>query len=105
MEIEIKTRSGQTVRRFIEAPFGSPERPIPDSALLNKFNCLVAPVLGAEKSRQLIDNVRHLEQIKNVRELAKLLLHRGYRAVITARDPLKIQDLTAGHEGRALAGC
>ena len=37
------------------------------------------------------------------RELAKLVLHRGYRAVITARDPQKIQDLTAGHEGRALA--
>jgi NAD(P)-dependent dehydrogenase (short-subunit alcohol dehydrogenase family) len=37
------------------------------------------------------------------RELAKLVLDRGYRAVITARDPAKIQDLTAGHEGRALA--
>jgi NAD(P)-dependent dehydrogenase (short-subunit alcohol dehydrogenase family) len=37
------------------------------------------------------------------RELAKLVLDRGYRAVITARDPGKIQDLTAGHQGRALA--
>jgi NAD(P)-dependent dehydrogenase (short-subunit alcohol dehydrogenase family) len=37
------------------------------------------------------------------RELAKLVLARGYRAVITARDPSQIQDLVAGHEGRALA--
>src|ERR1700686_779311 len=37
------------------------------------------------------------------RELAKLVLDRGFRAVITARDPSKIQDLTKGHEGRALA--
>ncbi len=37
------------------------------------------------------------------RELGKLVLDRGYRAVITARDPTKIRDLTAGHEGRALA--
>jgi NAD(P)-dependent dehydrogenase (short-subunit alcohol dehydrogenase family) len=37
------------------------------------------------------------------RELAKLVLDSGYRAVITARDPGKIQDLTAGREGRALA--
>ena len=37
------------------------------------------------------------------RELAKLVLERGYRAVITARDPSKIQDLMAGHEDRALA--
>src|SRR5258706_1005967 len=37
------------------------------------------------------------------RELAKLVLDRGYRAVITARDSRTIQDLTAGREGRALA--
>jgi NAD(P)-dependent dehydrogenase (short-subunit alcohol dehydrogenase family) len=37
------------------------------------------------------------------RELAKLVLDRGYRAVITARDPSRIQGLTAGYEGRALA--
>jgi NAD(P)-dependent dehydrogenase (short-subunit alcohol dehydrogenase family) len=37
------------------------------------------------------------------RELAKLVLERGYRAVITARDHSQIQDLVAGHEGRALA--
>jgi NAD(P)-dependent dehydrogenase (short-subunit alcohol dehydrogenase family) len=37
------------------------------------------------------------------RELAKIVLQRGYRAVITARDPSKIQDLKVGHENRALA--
>ncbi|MGH9679789.1 MAG: oxidoreductase [Candidatus Acidiferrales bacterium] len=37
------------------------------------------------------------------RELAKLVLDRGYRAVVTARDPEKIKDLTAGSEGRSLA--
>ncbi len=37
------------------------------------------------------------------RELAKLVLDRGYRAVVTARDPGKIEDIVAGHEGRALA--
>jgi len=37
------------------------------------------------------------------RELAKLVLDRGYRAVVTARDPRQIQDLTIGHDGRALA--
>jgi len=37
------------------------------------------------------------------RELAKLLLDRGYRVVVTARDPEKIRDLTEGHDERALA--
>jgi NAD(P)-dependent dehydrogenase (short-subunit alcohol dehydrogenase family) len=37
------------------------------------------------------------------RELARLVLDRGYRAVVTARDLHKIEDLTAGREGRSLA--
>ena len=37
------------------------------------------------------------------RELAKLVLGRGWCAVVTARDPQKIQDLTAGTDGRGLA--
>jgi NAD(P)-dependent dehydrogenase (short-subunit alcohol dehydrogenase family) len=37
------------------------------------------------------------------RALAKLVLDRGYRAVITARELRSIEDLTAGREGRALA--
>ena len=37
------------------------------------------------------------------RELATQVLDRGFRAVITARDPAKIQDLAAGREGLALS--
>jgi NAD(P)-dependent dehydrogenase (short-subunit alcohol dehydrogenase family) len=37
------------------------------------------------------------------RELAKLVLERGWCAVVTARDPGKIQDLVAGTDGRGLA--
>ncbi len=36
------------------------------------------------------------------RELATLVLERGWRAVITARDPKKIEDLARGHEKNAL---
>jgi NAD(P)-dependent dehydrogenase (short-subunit alcohol dehydrogenase family) len=37
------------------------------------------------------------------RELAKLVLERGWCAVATARDPRKVQDLVAGTDGRGLA--
>lgn len=37
------------------------------------------------------------------RELAKLVIARGWRAVVTARRPETIQDLVAGHEDRVLA--
>jgi NAD(P)-dependent dehydrogenase (short-subunit alcohol dehydrogenase family) len=37
------------------------------------------------------------------RELAKLVLSRGWRAVVTARDVARVQDLTSGYEDCALA--
>src|ERR1700693_4958587 len=36
------------------------------------------------------------------RELAKLVLARGWRAVVTARDPSQVADIVAGHGERAL---
>jgi NAD(P)-dependent dehydrogenase (short-subunit alcohol dehydrogenase family) len=37
------------------------------------------------------------------RELAQIVLRRGWRAVVTARDIGRVQDLTQGHEDDALA--
>ncbi|MGJ7579644.1 oxidoreductase [Variovorax sp. RHLX14] len=37
------------------------------------------------------------------RELAKLVLERGWRAVVTARHPDQVADIVEGHEDRALA--
>jgi NADP-dependent 3-hydroxy acid dehydrogenase YdfG len=37
------------------------------------------------------------------RELARLVLDREWRAVVTARDTSRLQDLVSGHEERALA--
>lgn len=36
------------------------------------------------------------------RELAKSVLDRGHRAVVTARDPAKVEDIAKGREDRAL---
>ena len=37
------------------------------------------------------------------RELARLVLARGWRAVVTARDASKVADLVAGHDDQAIA--
>ncbi|WP_201863274.1 oxidoreductase [Microvirga soli] len=37
------------------------------------------------------------------RELAQIVLRRGWRAVVTARDVTRVQDLAQGHEDHALA--
>ena len=37
------------------------------------------------------------------REVARAVVSRGYRAVVTARDPRQVEDLVVGHEDRTLA--
>ena len=37
------------------------------------------------------------------RDLARAVVRRGFRAVVTARDPKQVTDIVAGHEDRALA--
>src|SRR5580658_6996643 len=37
------------------------------------------------------------------RELARAVVARGYRAVVTARNPQQVEDLVAGHQDRTLA--
>ena len=37
------------------------------------------------------------------RELSTILLKRGYRAVVTARDKAKVDDIVAGHDKNGLA--
>ena len=37
------------------------------------------------------------------RDLAAAILHRGWRAVVTARDASRVRDLVAGHDANALA--
>lgn len=37
------------------------------------------------------------------REIVRLVLQRGWRAVVTARDPAQVADLVQGHEDRAIA--
>jgi NAD(P)-dependent dehydrogenase (short-subunit alcohol dehydrogenase family) len=37
------------------------------------------------------------------RELARAVVARGFRAVVTARDPKQVSEIVAGHEDRALA--
>src|SRR5580692_11079806 len=37
------------------------------------------------------------------RELARAVVARGYRAVVTARNPHQVEDIVAGHQDRTLA--
>ncbi len=52
---------------------GAGNNPVTPEQLLAKCNDLMVPVLGAQKTKTLIDRVMHIESVKDVRELRPLL--------------------------------
>jgi 2-methylcitrate dehydratase PrpD len=57
----------------VEHPKGDPSNPLSDAELEEKFRWLTVDVVGEERSQQLLGAIAHLEQMENVRTLARLL--------------------------------
>ena len=71
--MEIIMKDGKSFTRSIEYPLGNPENPMSSSQVTDKFKSLASAVLDEEKSGKLLNSVMNLEQIEDVRELARLL--------------------------------
>ncbi|MDH5363929.1 MAG: MmgE/PrpD family protein [Dehalococcoidia bacterium] len=72
-ELEIVMRDGKILTQRIDYPLGSPERPMPDLELTNKFRDLACSVLSETKLEELMNSIVKLEQVGDVRELAEFL--------------------------------
>jgi 2-methylcitrate dehydratase PrpD len=66
--IEIRS-SGQNYTSKIKYPKGSPQNPLSDDALVEKFEDLSHGIVKAENTRHLIDTILGLEKVSNVREM------------------------------------
>ncbi|MBO1111764.1 MmgE/PrpD family protein [Bordetella petrii] len=66
--VAIRTRDGATHRHYAPYRKGDPEAPLSDADLNDKFNELVAPVLGQARTRQLREQAWRLESLA-VRDL------------------------------------
>jgi len=71
--VEVTTRSGETLREHVASSRGTPENPMSDEEVEKKALGLIAPVLGAARSRELSDKTRAMESLPTVRDLATLL--------------------------------
>ncbi|MEE8557107.1 MAG: MmgE/PrpD family protein [Myxococcota bacterium] len=72
-EVEITFSSGARERRRILHPRGSPDRPMERDDHVRKVRSLCVPVLGAERTDELVSVVSQLETLDDMGELAKLL--------------------------------
>ena len=71
--VEIQLRDGRTVRHHTKAVRGTAENPMTRAEVDEKCHHLMAPVLGAKKSRALCDAVWQLEKLADARLLRPLL--------------------------------
>ena len=71
--VEITLRDGRVVRHHTKAVRGTADNPMTRAEVDEKCYHLMAPVLGAKKSRALCDAVWHLEKLKDARKLRPLL--------------------------------
>ncbi len=71
--VEVTLRDGRTVSHFTPHAPGTKENPMDTERVNAKARLLMAPVLGAERTEQLIERVNALEDIKDARELRPYL--------------------------------
>jgi 2-methylcitrate dehydratase PrpD len=70
----VRLRNGQTISEHVTAATGTPENPISDQELLEKFYDLTEPILGrghAEKLAELVDRLEELPEVGKLTAAAK----------------------------------
>jgi 2-methylcitrate dehydratase PrpD len=71
--LELTTRDGRTLRNHTKGVRGTPVNPMTRGEVDAKCYELVAPVLGKNRARALIDTLWSIEKVRNVRDLRPLL--------------------------------
>jgi len=71
--IEITTIDGKTLEHATPAVRGTPDNPMTRDEVEAKALDLISPIIGDEKARTLIDQVRNIEAVKNARDLRPYL--------------------------------
>lgn len=71
--VEVTTDSGETFREHVVSARGTPDNPMSDEEVEKKAMELMAPVLGEQRSQEVIEKIRDVESLATVRDLSSLL--------------------------------
>jgi 2-methylcitrate dehydratase PrpD len=71
--VEVTLTDGTKLTERVDAVRGTAQNPMPRDEVVAKARDLMAPVLGAEATRSLIEKIFSLESVKNIREIRPLL--------------------------------
>jgi 2-methylcitrate dehydratase PrpD len=71
--VEVTFKNGKTLREHVIGCRGRPENPMSPEEVEKKAAWLMEPVLGKRNSDQIIESIRRIESVANVRDLTKLM--------------------------------
>ena len=71
--VEVRLKDGHRFDRFVSHAPGTPENPLDTAGVAAKARSLMQPVLGAERTSELIRQVENLERLDDTRELRPLI--------------------------------
>jgi 2-methylcitrate dehydratase PrpD len=71
--VEVTLKDGTRLEQRVDAVRGTPRNPMSRAEVIDKSRDLIAPVVGNDAARRLIDTIFQLEFVTNVRQLQPLL--------------------------------
>src|SRR5688500_14117282 len=71
--VEVTLRDGRTVSHYTRHPPGTKENPLDTNGVNQKATGLIQPVLGRERTIEIIRVVNQIETVGNIRDLIRLL--------------------------------
>ncbi len=71
--VEVTLKDGRTLREHVIDCRGRPENPMSPEEVEKKAAWLMEPILGKKNVDQIIDSIRQIEFVTNVRDLTKLM--------------------------------
>lgn len=73
IRVTVQTIDGRSLRKTVWPPRGTPENPMSDSEIIQKFNnCAEYAKMKEARISKLVETVTHLENLKHIRDLTKL---------------------------------
>src|SRR6185436_19305152 len=72
--VEVELRGGRMVTQFTRFAPGTKENPLDTAGVAAKASSLITPVLGGQRSQEIIERVNALDTLTSIRDLVRLLV-------------------------------
>jgi 2-methylcitrate dehydratase PrpD len=72
--VMVRTKDGRILEAKVEGSAGGPDAPLAKEKLQEKFRSLAEPIIGAKRSRTILEMVDRITEISDIRNLIELLM-------------------------------